>query len=50
MNGFEKKICWLCQGVKAIDDGGDGSKTDEMKTRRIETGLFYEAPAVLNSL
>jgi hypothetical protein len=27
MHEFEKNFSWLCQGVKAIDDGGDGSKT-----------------------
>jgi hypothetical protein len=27
-----------------------GQKWVEMKTRRVETGWFYAAPAVLNSL
>jgi hypothetical protein len=27
MHGFEKNFSWLCQEVKAIDDGGDGSKS-----------------------
>jgi hypothetical protein len=27
MNGFEKIFSFLVQGVKTIDDGGDGSKT-----------------------
>jgi hypothetical protein len=26
MHEFEKIFSWLCQRVKAIDDGGDGSK------------------------
>jgi len=26
MNGFENFFSWLCQGVKTIVDGGDGSK------------------------
>ncbi|WP_268870652.1 MULTISPECIES: hypothetical protein [Desulfotignum] len=26
MHEFEKIFSWLCQRVKAIDDGGDGKK------------------------
>jgi hypothetical protein len=26
MHEFEKKFSWICQRVKAIDDGGDGKK------------------------